>query len=127
MFPRVLGYLAGRAAALAVNVYQRLTGQESGSGESKSIDRQIDRYVAPALIFAGTAALPLPLRVPAALALTLPTALRLGRELLGEREVEATGFPGRESLNCYFRAASESDPLLFSPVGTLPLERCLRP
>lgn len=127
MFPRVLGFLAGRAAALALNVYHRLTGQDSDSGQSKSIDRQIDRYVAPALIFAGTAALPLPLRVPAALAMTLPTALRLGRELLGEREVEATGFPGRESLNCYFRAASESDPLLFSPVGTLPLERCLRP
>ncbi|MCC6273465.1 MAG: hypothetical protein IT572_08360 [Deltaproteobacteria bacterium] len=127
MFPRVLGYLTGRAAAIAVNVYQRLTGQESDSGQSKSIDRQIDRYVAPALIFAGTAALPLPLRVPAALALTLPTALRLGRELLGEREVEATGFLGNESLDCYFRAASESDPLLLSPVGTLPFDRCLRP
>lgn len=127
MFPRVLGYLAGRAAALAVNVCRRLTGQSTDSEASKSIDRDIDRYVGPAAVHAVTAALPLPLRIPAVLALTLPTVVDFAREHLATREAEATGFHADQSLDCYFRAASESDPFLFSPVGTLPLDRCLRP
>lgn len=121
MFSRVLGYLASCTAGRFVEVYNRLTGQET---VSKSPPSPVDRFVATAVTTAVTAALPLPLRIPAVLALTYPEAITAGRELILGTEVQA---PAMRSLDCYFRAASQSDPILLSPFGTMPYEACLRP
>ena len=115
---RVLGYLAGRAATIAVDVYQRIQGNDSNQNNSSSVDR----YVAGSLTFAATAALPLPLRIPAVLALTLPYVLGEVRQLT---ETRPASDPVSRSMACYLRAAEQSDPFLISPGGTLPYERCL--
>lgn len=127
MFSRVLGFAAGRAAASIVQWYHRNFGQQTAP-ESSNSKQLVDHYLPAALAIAASPMLPLPLRIPATMALAWPIALELGRELTGSHEVELKSFPGGRSLECYLQRSAQSDPFLISPVGTMPYESCfLRP
>ena len=116
MFPRVLGFLAGRAAAFAVDVYHRVTGTHQNQNSTEPVDR----FVAAGLASTAFAPLPIPLRIPAVL-LSIPYLAEQIHEL---RENQPDSNPAFSSLECYLRAAEAADPFLVSPVGTLPFEGC---
>jgi hypothetical protein len=118
MFPRVLGYLAGRAAAIAVDLYQRIQGSDQNQNNPSSTSS----FVPAAIATVGILALPAPLRIPATLGgLALPYLLREVRELV---ETQGSSDGSTRSLECYLKVAEQSDPILLSTAATYPFAQC---
>ncbi|HKX12480.1 MAG TPA: hypothetical protein VJP40_04955 [bacterium] len=115
MFPRVLGYLAGRAAAETYRFFSNPENRE--------------RAAIAAIETAAFVVLP-----PAAR--PLAAAYRAWNLFFPRQELPlqnprptnqaGSGSPQRAGLECYLGAMQAGDPWLVSPVGTMPLESCLR-
>lgn len=117
MFPRVLGRIVGRIASATCEGFH----QFQQSARNSSAFRQ-GLTEAALFLIAPTAARP------------LVAAYRAWSHFQGQTRIEnrPTGVrdPGSSTINrglaCYLDALSESDPVLLSPVGTMPFERCFR-
>ena len=115
MFPRVLGYLAGRVAAEAYRFFSNPENQE--------------RVAVAAVETAAFTVLPFPAR-PLALAYRAWSLFHPSRELPLRNPRPAPQNQSRSAqsagLECYLNALEAVDPWMISPVGTMPMEACLR-
>lgn len=114
MFPRVLGYLAGRAVAETYRFFSNPENRE--------------RAAMAAIETAAFVVLP-PATRPLAAAYRVWNLFYPRQELplQNPRPQSHSGSSSqqRTSLECYLGAIQASDPWLVSPVGTMPLESCL--
>ncbi len=113
MFPRVFGYLAGRVVAETYRFFSNPENRE--------------RVAVAAIETAAFAVLP-PAALPVAAAYRAWNLFYPRQELFQNprpASQPSSDSPQRASLECYLGAIQASDPWLISPVGTMPLQRCL--
>ena len=124
MFPRVLGEWAGRLAGYTCTGfnYLRQSTRDLFSDESAVAAGRAFRYAAEStalLLIAPPVVRPL---VAAYRAWNFVDRLQTRPSAAGS---QAPSSAMESGLACYLNALGESDPLLVSPAGTLPLQRCL--
>jgi len=124
MFPRVLGNWLGRIAGQVVETCERF--HESfqrfqNNNETQSYRPAIRDALLVAFVPGGAAFVASHYMVRA--------AAQLNRALQTRQAVPQSGVnpstPMDQGLSCYLQALADSDPLLISPIGTMPFERCL--
>lgn len=126
MFPRVIGRLAGQIASATCegfNYIHRQAERIFSPSAIRSAEVGFQRGVAEAtvLLLLPNAARPL---------VTAYRAWNFYESLMNRNQSSGVSKLGSSSqkagLACYFNALTESDPLLLSPVGTMPFQRCFR-
>ena len=125
MFPRVLGNWLGRIAGQVVETCERF--HESfqrfqNNNETQSYRPAIRDALLVAFVPGGAAFVASHYMIRAAAQLN--RALQ-NRQAGPHSGVNPTSTPIDKGLSCYLEAVAESDPLLISPFGTMPIERCL--